>query len=140
MIVLGPHPVRQRRIETICWFCQLFPSSPQIHMPGKSLKPQSLFLILTFLSKTIHVIWQPVFTTNPQIRIATYCTHLPTHLMSKIQFSSPNFSGSVDFAAMIQTLTPNVMKCLISFSNVAILATFYPNHSIMSKTSMENLL
>ena len=22
MIVLGPHPVCQRRIETICWFCQ----------------------------------------------------------------------------------------------------------------------
>ena len=69
---------------------------------GKSPKPQSLFLISTFLSKTI--IWQPVFTTNPQIcGTVTYCTHLPTHLMSKTQFRTPNFSGSVDSAATLET-------------------------------------
>ena len=51
-----------------------------------------------------HWIWQSVFTTNPQIRTVTHCAHLPTHLISKTQFRTPNFSGSD--AAMIQTLTP----------------------------------
>ena len=103
---------------------------------GKSLKPQSLFSISKFLSKTI--IWQPVFTTNPQIRTVTYCTNPPTNL--KTRFRTPNFSGSVDSAAMIQTLTPDVMKCLISFLNVAILTTSYLKHSIVTKTSIENPL
>ena len=103
---------------------------------GKSLKPQSLFSMSKFLSKTI--IWQPVFTTNPQIRTVTYCTHPPTNL--KTRFRTPIFSGSVDSAAMIQTLTPDVMKCLISFLNVTILTTSYLKHSIVSKTSIENPL
>ena len=67
-----------------------------------------------------------------------YCTHLPTHLISKTQYRTPNFSGSVDSAAKIQTATPNVMKCLISFPNVAILTTSCLKHSIVSKTSIEN--
>ena len=85
---------------------------------GKSLKPQSLFSISTFLSKTTN--WQPVSTTNPQIRTVTYCTRLPTHLTSKTQFRTPNFSDSVGSASKIQTLTPNATKCRISFPNVAI--------------------
>ena len=109
------------------------------HSHGKSLKPQSLFSIIsTFLSKT--TIWQPVSTTNPQIRTVTYCTHLPIHLMSKTQFRTPNFSDSVDSAAKIQILTPNAIKCLISFPNVAILTASCLKHSIVSKTSIENPL
>ena len=105
---------------------------------GKSLKPQSLFSISTFLSKTTN--WQPVSTTNPQIRTVTYCTRLPTHLTSKTQFRTPNFSDSVDSAAKIQTLTPNATKCRISFLNVAILTASCLKHSIVSKTSKENPL
>ena len=41
--------------------------------------------------------------------------------MSKSQFRTLNFSGSVDSAAKIQTLTPNAMKCPISFPNVTVL-------------------
>ena len=103
---------------------------------GKSLKPQSLFSISTFLSKTTN--WQPVSTTNPQIRTVTYCTRLPTHLTSKTQFRTPNFSDSVGSAAKIQTLTPNATKCPISFPNVAILTASCLKHSIVSKTSIEN--
>ena len=105
---------------------------------GKSLKPQSLFSISTFLSKTTN--WQPVSTTNPQIPTVTYCTRLPTHLTSKTQFRIPNFSDSVGSAAKIQTLTPNATKCLISFPNVAILTASCLKHSIVSKTSIENPL
>ena len=89
------------------------------HPHGKSLKPQSLFSISTFLSKTTN--WQLVSTTNPQIRTVTYCTRLPTHLTSKTRFRTPNFSDSIGSAAKIQTLTPNATKCRISFPNVAIL-------------------
>ena len=105
---------------------------------GKSLKPQSLFSISTFLSKTTN--WQPVSTTNPQIRTVTYCTRLPTHLTSKTQFRTPNFSDSVGSAAKIQTLTPNATKCPISFPNVAIRTASCLKHSIGSKTSIENRL
>ena len=63
-----------------------------------------------------------------------------THLISKTRFRTPNFSGSVYSAAEIQTLTPNAMKCLISFPNVAILTTSYLKHSIVSKTLIENPL
>ena len=92
---------------------------------GKSLKPQSRFSISTFLSETTN--WQPVSTTNPQIRTVTYCTRLPTHLTSKTQFRTPNFSDSVGSAAKIQTLTPNATKCPIFFSERG-----YPD-SILSK-------
>ena len=95
------------------------------------LKPQSLFSISTFLSKTTN--WQPVSTTNPQIRTVTYCTRLPTHLTSKTQFRTPNFSDSVGSAAKIQTLTPNATKCPISFPNVAIRTASCLKHSIGSK-------
>ena len=98
----------------------------------------SLFSISTFLSKTTN--WQPVSTTNPQIRTVTYCTRLPTHLTSKTQFRTPNFSDSVGSAAKIQTLTPNATKCPISFPNVAILTASCLKHSIVSKTSIENRL
>ena len=81
---------------------------------GKSLKPRSLFSISTFLSKTTN--WQPVSTKNPQIRTVTYCTRLPTHLTSKTQFRTPNFSYSVGSAAKIQTLTPNATKMSNFFS------------------------
>ena len=83
---------------------------------------------------------QPVFNTNWQIRRVTYCTHLPTHLTSKTQFRIPIFSDSVDSATMIQTSTPNAMKCLLYFPNAAILTTSYLKHLIMSKTSIENPL
>ena len=112
------------------------PRHPNSH--GKSLKPQSLFSISTFLSKTTN--WQPVSTTNLQIRTVTYCTRLPTHLTSKTQFRTPNFSDSGGSAAKIQTLTPNATKCLISFPNVAILTASCLKHSIVSKTSIENPL
>ena len=36
--------------------------------------------------------------------------------MSKTQLRTPNFSGSVDSAAMIRTLTPNAMKWSYFFS------------------------
>ena len=104
----------------------------------KSLKPQSLFSISTFLSKTTN--WQPLSTTNPQIRTVTYCTRFPTYLTSKTQFRTPNFSDSVGSAAKIQTLTPNATKCLISFPNVAILTASCLKNSIVSKTSIENPL
>ena len=131
---LGATSRYPRKIGTIYQFLSIRPTNSH----GKSLKPQSLFSISTFLSKI--TVWQPVSTTNPQIRTVTYCTHLPTHLMSKTQFRTPNFSGSVDSAAKIQTLTLNVMKCLISFPNVAIVTASYLKHSIVSKTSIENLL
>ena len=99
---------------------------------------ETLFSISTFLSKTTN--WQPVSTTNPQIRTVTYCTRLPTHLTSKTQFRTPNFSDSVGSAAKIQTLTPNATKCPISFPNVAILTASCLKHSIVSKTSIENPL
>ena len=94
--------------------------------------------ISTFLSKTTN--WQLVSTTNPQIRTVTYCTRLPTHLTSKTQFRTPNFSDSVGSAAKIQTLTPNATKCPISFPNVAIRTASCLKHSIGSKTSIENRL
>ena len=74
----------------------------EIYM-GNFWNPQSLFFRSTFQSRTI--IWQLVFTTSRQIRTVACCTHLPTHLTSKTQFRVPNFSGSVDSAAMIQTST-----------------------------------
>ena len=63
-----------------------------------------------------YIIWQPVFTTNSQIRTVTYCTHLATYLTSKTQFRTHNFSDSVDSAAMIQTSTPNGIKMSNFFS------------------------
>ena len=75
-----------------------------------------------------------------RFRTVTYCTRPPTHLTSKTQFRTPNFSDSVGSAAKIQTLTPNATKCLISFPNVAILTTSCLKHSIVSKTSIENPL
>ena len=110
----------------------------QLKVPGSRLEGQSLFSISTFLSKTTN--WQLVSTTNPQIRTVTYCTRLPTHLTSKTQFRTPNFSDSVGSAAKIQTLTPNATKCPISFPNVAIRTASCLKHSIGSKTSIENRL
>ena len=75
-----------------------------------------------------------------RICTVTYCTRLPTHLTSKTQFRTPNFSDSVGSAAKIQTLTPNATKCRISFPNVAILTASCLKHSIVSKTSIENPL
>ena len=126
MTVLGPHPAPKKNWNDLLVLSTLsiWPSNSR----GKSLKPQSLFSISAFLSKTI--IWQPVFTINPQICTATYCTHLPIHLTSKTQFRTPNFSGSIDSAAMIQTSTPNVMKCLISFPNAAILRTSFRSKAL----------
>ena len=136
MIVLAPHPAPKKNWNDLSVLSTLSirPSNSQ----GRSLKPQSLFSISTFLSKTTN--WQPVSTTNPQIRTVTYCTRLPTHLTSKTQFRTPNFSDSVGSAAKIQTLTPNATKCLISFPNVAILTASCLKHSIVSKTSIENPL
>ena len=78
--------------------------------------------------------------TDSHSYLLSYCTRLPTHLTSKTQFRTPNFSDSVGSAAKIQTLTPNATKCLISFPNVAILTASCLKHSIVSKTSIENPL
>ena len=110
------------------------------HLPLKFTREISETSI-TFLDINIFVqdnnLPTGVHTTNPQIRRATYCTHLPTNLMAKSQFRTPNFSGSVDSAAMIQTSTLNTMKCLTSFPNVAILTASCLKHSIVSETSIE---
>ena len=73
-------------------------------------------------------------------RLVLESTRLPTHLTSKTQFRTPNFSDSVGSAAKIQTLTPNATKCPISFPNVAIRTASCLKHSIGSKTSIENRL
>ena len=123
MIVLEPHPAPEKNWNDLSVLSTLSIRPSNSH--GKSLKPQSLFSISTFLSKTTN--WQPVSTANPQIRTVTYCTRLPTHLTSKTQFRTPNFSDSVGSAAKIQTLTPNATKCLIFFPERG-----YPD-SILSK-------
>ena len=128
------HILHQKRIGTIYRFCQLFPSGPQIHMGN--LWNLSHFSRYQHFCPRQHFGNQCPLQTHRFLQI----THLPTHLMSKTQFRTPNFSGSVDSAAKIQTLTPNAMKCLISFPNVAILTASYLKHSIVSKTSTENLL
>ena len=79
MIVLEPHPAPKKNWNDLSVLSTL--SIRPSNSRGKSLKPQSLFSISTFLSKTTN--WQPVSTTNPQIRTVTYCTRLPTHLTSK---------------------------------------------------------
>ena len=91
MIVLEPHPAPKKNWNDLSVLSTLSIRPSNSH--GKSLKPQSLFSISTFLSKTTN--WQPVSTTNPQIRTVTYCTRLPIHLTSKTQFRTPNFSDSV---------------------------------------------
>ena len=68
-----------------------------------------------------------------------YSSSHPSYVRDSIPYSS-NFSDSVGSAAKIQTLTPNAMKCPISFPNVAILTASCLKHSIVSKTSMENPL
>ena len=84
------------------------------------------------------IIWQPVFNICPQIR--SYLLYPSSHpFYARDSICTPNFSTSVDSAAMIQTSTSNAMKCLLSFPNAAIL-TSYPKHSIVSKTSIENPL
>ena len=98
MIVLEPHPAPKKNWNDLSVLSTLSIRPSNSH--GKSLKPQSLFSISTFLSKTTN--WQPVSTTNPQIRTVTYCTRLPTHLTSKTQFRTPNFSDSVGSATKIQ--------------------------------------
>ena len=133
---LEPHPAPKKNWNDLSVLSTLSIRPSNSH--GKSLKPQSLFSISTFLSKTTN--WQQVSTTNPQIRTVTYCTRLPTHLTSKTQFRTPNFSDSVGSAAKIQTLTLNATKCRISFPNVAILTASCLKHSIVSKTSIENPL
>ena len=133
---LGATSCTKEELERFIGFVNSF--HPALKFTWESLKPQSLFSISTFLSKTTN--WQPVSTTNPQIRTVTYCTRLPTHLTSKTQFRTPNFSDSVGSAAKIQTLTPNATKCLISFPNVAILTASCLKHSIVSKTSIQNPL
>ena len=108
---LGATSCTKEELERFIGFVNSFHLA--LKFTWKSLKPQSLFSISTFLSKTTN--WQPVSTINPQIRTVTYCIRLPTHLTSKTQFRTPNFSDSVGSAAKIQTLTPNATKCPISF-------------------------
>ena len=86
-----------------------------------------------------------MFPFKERIRVGKFRTYLsrtrlPTHLTSKTQFRTPNFSDSVGSAAKIQTLTPNATKCPISFPNVAIRTASCLKHSIESKTSTENRL
>ena len=61
-------------------------------------------------------------------RFAQLLTVLPTHLTSRTQFRTPNFSDSVGSSAKIQTLTSNATKCRISFPNVAILTASCLKH------------
>ena len=118
------HILHQRRIGTIYRFCQLFPSGPQIHMGN--------LWNISHVSRYQHFcprqqIGNQCPTTNPQIRTVTYCTCLPTHLTSKTQFHTPNFSDSVGSAAKIQTLTPKCDEMSNFFSERG-----YPD-SILSK-------
>ena len=75
---------------------------------------------------------------NSQCCLVTVLIFPPISRQRLNSTDTPNFSGFVDSAAMIQTSTPHAMKCLISFRNVAILTLSYPKHSIVSKTSLEN--
>ena len=93
---LGATSCTKEELERFIGFVPSLSNRPS-NSHGKSLKPYSRYQHF----RPRQQFWQPVSTTNPQIRTVTYCTHLSTHLMSKTQFRTPNFSGSVDFAAKI---------------------------------------
>ena len=131
MIVLGPHPAQKKNWNDLSVLSTLSIRPSTSH--GKSLKPQSLFSISTFLSNII--IWQPVFTTNLQIRTVTF---LPTHVKDSIPYSRflrlhRLCSDDSDFNSKCDEMSN-------FFQNVAILTTSYLKHSIVSKTSIENPL
>ena len=81
---LGATSCTKEELEQFIGFVNSF--HPALNSHGKSLKPQSLFSIPTFLSKTI--IWQPVFTTNLQIRTVTSLLYSSSHL-SHVKDSIP---------------------------------------------------
>ena len=138
MTVLGLHPAPKKNLNDSLVLLTL--SIRPLNSHGKSLKPQSVFSISTFLSKAI--IWQTVSVHYKPIDshscLVTVLIFPPISRQRLNSTDTPNFSGFVDSAAMIQTSTPHAMKCLISFRNVAILTLSYPKHSIVSKTSLEN--
>ena len=73
--VLGPHPAPKKNSNDLSVLSTLSicPSNSQ----GKSLKPQSLFSISTFLSKT--TICQPVFTLYKSTNSQSYLLHSSSH-------------------------------------------------------------
>ena len=84
MIVLEPHPAPKKNWNDLSVLSTLSIRPSNSH--GKSLKPQSLFSISTFLSKTTN--WQPVSTTNPQIRsYLLYSSSHPSHVKDSIPYS-----------------------------------------------------
>ena len=133
---LGTTSCTKEELERFIGFVNSF--HPALKFTWEISETSVTFLDINISVQTTN--WQPVSTTNPQTRTVTYCTRLPTHLTSKTQFHTPNFSDSVGSAAKIQTLTPNATKCPISFPNVAILTASCLKHSIVSKTSIENPL
>ena len=64
-------------------------------------------------------------TTNPQILTVIYCTHHPTHPMSKIPFPILNFLDSGVCAVMILILLTNLKKCASVSKTVAILLLLF---------------
>ena len=124
MIVLELHPAPKKNWNDLSVFVNSF--HPALKFTWEISETSVTFSRYQhFCPRTTN--WQPVSTTNPQVRTVTYCTRLPTHLTSKTQFRTPNFSDSVGSAAKIQTLTPNATKCPISFPERG-----YPD-SILSK-------
>ena len=88
MTVLGATSRTKEELERFIGFVNSFHPALKFTWKISETKHQSLFSISTFLSKTI--IWILMLTTSPHIRTVIYCTHLPTHLMSKTQFPTPN--------------------------------------------------
>ena len=73
--------VKEPSTDTLLRLAELVLARPSKSY-GKSLKPQSLFSISTFLSKTTN--WQPVSTTNPQL---LYSSSHPSHVKDSIPYS-----------------------------------------------------
>ena len=75
----------QRRIGTIYLLCQLFPPSPQIYR--EILKPQSLFSISTFLSKTTIQATSVYYKPTDSHSYLLYSSSHPSHVKDPIPYS-----------------------------------------------------
>ena len=129
MIVL-----HQRRIGTIYRFCQLFPSGPQIHM-------RNLWNFSHF-SRYQHFCPRQQFGNQCPLQTHRFAQLLTVLIFPPISCQRLNsvlpISQTPLALQLCRTLTPNAMKCPISFPNVAILTASCLKHSIVSKTSIEN--
>ena len=86
MTVWEPHLTTKKNCNNLSVLSTLSIRPLNSHL--KSLKPQSLFSISTFLTRAR--IWQPVFTTKSQMRTITCCTHAsfhPFHVKDSIPYS-----------------------------------------------------